>query len=250
MKKLMAIMMALVMCCTLVISASATSIDTDYYSLDLGLDGEWTDDGETATFFTDYSEVYVTVYTDYTSDELIKDYNELLFEYETYASENPDTCTFASGDFSGCPGFGFAEVTDAAIESMFIIISDEYAYEIVIISEDVTEFQTICTNIDYIDIYSSFSGDLDYDYGYEEDYVEDDYEEEEIVEEEEEEDEDEKKPSKDDKDDKDDKKDKEDKDDKDDEKKDNTTLIIIIVAGVAVVAIAAVVIVLVTKKKQ
>lgn len=262
MKKLLAIMMALVMCCTLVVSASAEEYDGDFFWMDIDLDGYWSEYEAWEVEFDSDNGSWLSVYV-YDESEVgdLENYylEERDFCEDMYYDDDEGIYFFNEGEIDGCPAFCMDEYDGDFIYSYVLILTDNYIYEIVI-EADSTEYDYIWAAVEDITVYDVYSGDDYYedDYyedDYEDDYVEDDYEDEEIVEEEEEE-EDEKKPSKndkndkDDKDDKDDKKDKDDKDEDEDEEKDNTTLIIIIVAAVAVVAVAAVVIVLVTKKKN
>ena len=257
-------MMALVMCCSLVVSASAAKTYSGTgFEITIDVDGEWEDygNGYYSFYGDDGSCLEVMVYT---ADELAADdftveeaYEEFLnAAYEAVEDMDPDEIgEMAEGTIDGYDAF--------ILEELY----DDYAATMIFICADSCLFQIGLEGNGDDDIYNSLAQSIldmsiDADAGSEVIVDEEEEEEEEIEEDEEEIEEDEdddkggnKKPSKgdkndkDDKDEDDDKKDKKDKDDKDDEEKDNTTLIII-VAGVAVVAVAAVVIVLATKKKK
>ena len=246
MKKLLAIVMALALCCSLVVSASAESIDTDYFYIDVAdLDGTWTEASDWEAEFTNG----VATLSVYVADESeIGDINEYYYDQMAEAEQayydDPDTYYFEEGEIDGCPAFCFDYYEGDVTGTVVLILTDNYVYYITIgaTSEDYGALWDAVTEMTVYDVYSGDAG-----YEEEEEIVDD--EEEEIVDDEEEDDktsgDDEDEEEKDKK-----KKDKKDKDDDEDDEKDNTTLIIIVVAGVAVVAIAAVVIVLVTKKKQ
>ena len=266
MKKLMAILMALVMCCSLVVSASAESIDTDFFWMDVELDGYWNEYADWEATFESDNGSYLSVYV-YDSSEVDDVYDYYMSERdwaeEIYNDDMEGIYFFNEGEIDGCPAFCIDEYDEDLIYSYVLILTDNYVYEIMI-EADSMEYDYLWNAVTGIWVYDTYGDSYyedDYDDDYEDDY--DDYEEddEEVEVEDEDEDDDKggnKKPAKGDKNDKDededddkkDKKDKKDKDDEDEDKDDNTTLIIIIVAGVAVVAIAAVVIVLVTKKKK
>ena len=78
MKKLMAILMALVMCCSLVVSASAESIDTDFFWMDVDMDGYWYEYSDwEAEFETDNgSYIYIYVYDESEVGDLYDYYME------------------------------------------------------------------------------------------------------------------------------------------------------------------------------
>ena len=257
MKKLIAIMMALVMCCSLVVSASAAKTYSGTgFEITIDVDGEWEDygNGYYSFYGDDGSCLEVMVYT---ADELAADdftveeaYEEFLnAAYEAVEDMDPDEIgEMAEGTIDGYDAF--------ILEELY----DDYAATMIFICADSCLFQIGLEGNGDDDIYNSLAQSIldmsiDADAGSEVIVDEEEEEEEEIEEDEEEIEEDDdkggnKKPSKDDKDEEDDdKKDKKDKDDEDEDNGDNTTVIIIAVAAVAVVAIIAVVIVLTKKKK-
>ena len=266
MKKLLAIMMALVMCCSLVISASAADTYSGLgFDITIDVDGEWEDYGDGIyDFYADdgtYLEIYVyseDELGDYTTEEA---YNEFLDDaYEAVAAmEEDEVGEFAEGEIAGYDAFILEELYDDYAASLIYICTDNYLFEIGLEGNgDDDTYNSLADSVLDITIFDDIvEDDTDVDTDVDED-VDADEDADVDADADADADEDEDKPSKNDKKDKNDKDaDKDDKDaekaDKDaeeDDENDNTTLIIIIVAGVAVVAIAAVVIVLVTKKKK
>ena len=262
MKKLIAIMMALVMCCSLVVSASAAkTYSGDCFSIKIDVDGDWEDYGEGYYEFVaeDGTCLEILVYSeDVLADEGLtaaEAYEEFLdAAYIAVEDMDPDEVgEFAEGDIDGYDAFILEELYDDYAVAMLFICADDCLIQIGLEGNgDDDIYNSLAESILDISIDAGAGSEVIVDEEEEEEEIEED--EEEIEEDEDDDKGGNKKPAKDDKDDEDEedddkKDDKKDKDDKDDEEKNNTTLIII-VAGVAVVAVAAVVIVLATKKKK
>lgn len=271
MKKLLAIMMALVMCFTLVVSASAAkTYSGDNFDIKIDVDGEWEDYGDGYYAFTtdDGTCLEIVVYTEdlLASEGITVDeaYDEFVAAaYEAAADlEEDEIGEFAEGTIAGYDALILEELYDDYAAAMVFICADTCIFHIGLEGNGDDEvYNSLAESIFDITIVEDAGSNVVVDD--DEEIVDDDMDEE-IVDDEEEivedDEDDEKKPSKNDKNDKDDKDDKKDKDDKsdkedkedkdEDEKKGDNTTLIIIVAAVAVVAVAAVVIVLVTKKKK
>ena len=257
MRRLLAIMMALVMCCSLVISASAADTYSGTgFDITIDVDGEWYDYGSGIYDFSADDGTYLEIYVysvdelkGYTPEEIYEEY--LAEAYETAAEIEESEGQLAEGSIAGYDAFILEEIYDNSSESLVYICTDNYLFEISLEGNgDDDTYNSLAESV--LDIAIS-------DNVVEDDYVDDDAdidEDDNTADDEDDassDDKDDKDSDNDDKDSKEDDKnsDKEDKkDDKEDDGKDNTTLIIVIVAGVAVVAVAAVVIVVVTKKKK
>lgn len=260
MKKLLAIMMALVMCCSLVVSASAADTYSGIgFDITIDVDGEWEDWGDGYYSFEteDGSCLEVLVYTEadlsgYTTEEAYEEFLNAAYE-AVDSMEEDEVGEFAEGKIAGYDAFILEEIYDDYTASMIFICANNYVFQLGVEGNgDDDVYNALCDAVLDITIVEDADVDVDVDdededYEDEDEDVDVDVEEDEDVDADEDaDDEDDKESSKEDKEDKDDK----DEDEDEDEEKDNTTLIIIIVAGVAVVAFAAVVIVLVSKKKK
>lgn len=248
MKKIIAIMISLMMLCSLTVSASAAEYNGINFDIDVTVDGEWEDyegDGYWEyTFTSEYSELCIEVYTEdalgYTSEEFY-DLMKQSFIDEGFQ--------YDEGDLYGGFNSFIAEIeTEDGSYCCLLTDIDGALVAVDLTCADADEYDSLTDSIIGMTIYE-FNGYDDSDDEEIEDEEEEeivDEDEEEIVEdEEEEEDKDDKEEKSEDEEDKDEKSEDE---DEDAEEKDNSILIIVIVAAVAVVAV--VVIVVVSKKKK
>lgn len=245
MRKLLAIMLTLVMCCSLVVSASAANTYSGTgFDIVIDIDGEWEDLGNDSYQFTveDGTVLVISVLkeADISNGMTTEELYEYLLETanDAYAETAEGEGELAEGEISGYPAFIMEELYEDESLAAIYICSDNYIFEIEMAGNgDDETYNALADSVLNISISDGVVDETPVVDSEEEDTTDDNAADDDAEE-----------PEEDTEAEEDDKEEAD--SDEEDGKKDNTTLIIIIVAVVAVVAIAAVVIVLVTKKKK
>ncbi len=140
MKKLLAILMAITMCFSLVVVASAKTYSGAGFDIDISIDGDWEEDyGLNYFSFESDKGSWVDIWV-YTEEEFQNEGYDTVKEYFDEISEEAQNncskhsgkgdCNYKETKIDGYPAFIFEEIYDNDSRTLFCVCTDTHLYEI------------------------------------------------------------------------------------------------------------------------